>query len=152
MKYSLDASNFYLAAASSICSYVPSISTRPLLSNDTHHRHPPWWSVSFTVVKASSTRSMFSFCYDMLDSPLSCIHISLFFLCIVLLPRPMSPPLLYLLVSYPPCIILPAFLNVFPTLSGLSLLPRRIYIGFPSVLLILPFSHSPSIKTYQGIK
>lgn len=116
MKYSFDAYQLYLAATSSICSYVP---LPP---------YPAWPSVTVTVVKESSTRSLFSFCYDILDSHLSLlsrIHIHLFFLslhCAVNpnLPTMFFPSFIFYLVRYPlPASFLPAFPNVFLTRAAL---------------------------------
>ena len=145
MKYSFDAYQLYLAATSSICSYV---SLPP---------YPAWSSVTVTVtvVKESSTRSLFSFCYDILDSHLSLlsrIHIHLFFLsrCIVLL-TPISLP------CFPP----PLYLTSFDTpslhhsyqLSPMFSLLVPHYIGLLSVLLTpLLLPSVLSSRNISGIK
>jgi hypothetical protein len=115
----------------------------PLLSNGTPHHHvKPSYGQPATVVKVSSTRSMFSFCYDMLDLldlSYPVVHSYLPFLRIVLLPpKPLYPHVLLYVCppSYPLHRFYQLSTNVFLT-TFRSPLPRIIsalYLCHPSPL------------------
>lgn len=134
--------NYPLDAFNSIGSPVHMFLCFPL----PHHQAQSLASAPVTVVKELSTRSMFSFCYDMLDPALffffTLSRIRKFSLCfcIVLLLTsglPAMSSLIFYPVSYPPCIIFTSFHHCFLSYTFQSLALH--YITFLSLSPSSPF-------------